>query len=88
MRRVHIVTLICLLISLALAGGFALNYEEGTLATAQIAFSANEVPPAAGLSLETIEKTNLIGMGIILGAVVFVTIIAFYRKPAPSDEEI
>ncbi len=88
MRRVHIVTLICLLISLALAGGFALNYKEGSLATAQLTLSPEQASTAAQLSLETIEKTNLIGMGIIVGAVAFVTIIAFYRKPAPSDEEI
>ncbi|HIJ98428.1 TPA: hypothetical protein H1005_00600 [archaeon] len=88
MRRAHIVTLICLLISFSLAGLFAMNYKGGSLATGTaVGSTASTIEiQKAELSPEAVEKANLIGMGVILGAVVFVTALAFLRKPAPSDE--
>ncbi len=88
MRRAHIVTLICLLISFSLAGLFAMNYKAGALATGTTVGGGGatiEIQKAE-LTPEAIEKANLIGMGVILGAVIFVTALAFLRKPAPSDE--
>ena len=88
MRRAYIVTLICLLITVALAGNFAANYEPGNIATAQFSLPVEQqASTQVQLSLETTEMANLIGIGVIFGAVIFVTILAFYRKPSAIEEE-
>lgn len=88
MRRAHIITLLCLAITAVLAGSFMLNYKEGTLVTGQLAFPTKEAATTAPLNLEAVENANLVGMGVIVFAVIFVTIIVFFRKSAPSDEGI
>ena len=93
MRHVYVVTLVCLLISLVLAGSFVLTYKPGTLddGTSTTGLTASSSAPLVekpAMSLEATEQANLIGMGVILAAVVVVTVAAFYRKPGASDDEV
>ena len=96
MRHVYVVTLICLLISLVLAGNFAMTYKPGTLSAdtpsaTGLTTTANAGAPLIQkeeINLETTEQANLIGIGVIFGAVIVVTALAVYRKPGASDEEI
>ncbi len=89
MNKVLLYVAVCVAISLALATNFALSYYDGSFASSLTTLN----PPATivkqePLSIEAIETANMVGMGVIGGAIVLVSVLAFYRKPEPSDEAI
>ena len=86
MRRAHIVTIVCLLISAVLAAAFAVNYEGGSLATSMAISDGTPIVQKIEMSPAAIERGNLIGIGVILGAVIIIAALAFYRKPNPATE--
>lgn len=86
MKITHAVTLFCLIISLVLAAVFFFGHSEQNITTAQLTLPSNAKAATEQMSADAIEQANLIGIGVVFSAVIVVTLLAFFRKPAPSDD--